>query len=136
MLSFYGLERHIANPCDDIHYFEGIEDRVLADSRDLYLSVRCLLENSLHQKDVEVHLLGPHSDKVRVVLVELRVGPELSSFSVLRFRASRATRFSLRPASFRFLILAVLRLAFLVESCWTGTSRSLRSSWLILDSVG
>jgi hypothetical protein len=73
VLSFDGLECHIANPCDDIHHFESIKDRVLADSRDLNLGVRGLLENSLHQKDVEVHLLGPHSDKVRVVLVELRV---------------------------------------------------------------
>ena len=51
--------------------------------------MRCLHEHSLHQEDVQVHLLESHSDKVRVVLVELRLIPRWSSLSIILRSTSR-----------------------------------------------
>jgi len=100
-----GLEGDIADASHSVNHFERLEDGLLADCRKLDLIMICLLEHTLHQKDVQVHLLAPNSDKVRVVLVELRAAPGLSS-CVLRFSASLVTRLLLRPCTtVRFLVL-------------------------------
>lgn len=74
--------------------------------------MRCLNEDSLHQEDIEVHLLLSHPDKVRILLVELRVIATRPPLSFLRF--STRTR----------ELLTLARQVFLILELWTRSSRS------------
>ena len=88
MLGLDRLDGHVADACDCVDHLERFEDGLLPESRDLHLAVLSLLENSLHQEDVQVYLLETHSDKVRVVLVELRAAPGLSLGTAVVLRSS------------------------------------------------